>query len=121
MQGHALPITGTGEETRDFTYVVDIVDGLLRAGYFEEAIGEELNLASGQETNILEMAEKINELTGNKAGIIRAPPRVWDTKKRLLASVEKARNLIGYEPDRTSMKVSKSPSTGSGTTGSNRS
>jgi len=43
--------------------------------------------ASGAETNILQMAERINELTGNKAGILRAEPRKWDTKKRLLAKV----------------------------------
>ena len=42
MQGQPLPITGTGEETRDFTYVGDIVDGLLRAGYFNAAVGQEL-------------------------------------------------------------------------------
>jgi nucleoside-diphosphate-sugar epimerase len=94
-----LPFTGTGDETRDFTFVGDIVDGLLRAGYFESAIGEEFNLASGREIKILEMAEKVNALVGNKAGILRAPPRVWDTKKRLLASVEKAGKLIGYNPD----------------------
>ena len=44
------------------------------------------------------MAEEINRLTGNQAGILRAPPRVWDTKKRLLASIDRARELIGYEP-----------------------
>jgi len=35
-----FPITGTGEKTRDFTYVGDLVDGFLRAGYFEEAVGQ---------------------------------------------------------------------------------
>ena len=98
MSGLPLPFTGTGEETRDFTYVGDIVDGLLRAGYFEQAIGQEMNLASGRETKILELAEKVNELVGNSAGIKRAPARVWDTKKRLLASVDRARDLLGYEP-----------------------
>jgi nucleoside-diphosphate-sugar epimerase len=96
--GLPLPFTGTGGETRDFTYVMDIVDALLRAGYYEEAIGQEMNIASGRETNILEMAEQINELTGNRAGIVRAEPRVWDTKKRLLASIDRARELLGYEP-----------------------
>jgi len=98
LQGLPLPFTGTGEETRDFTYVMDIVDALLRAGYFEEAVGQEMNIASGQEVKILEMAEKINELVGNPAGIKRAQPRVWDTKKRLLASIGRARELLGYEP-----------------------
>ncbi|HEX9028201.1 MAG TPA: NAD-dependent epimerase/dehydratase family protein, partial [Anaerolineales bacterium] len=98
LLGKPLPFTGGGEETRDFTYVMDIVDALLRAGYYEAAIGQEMNIASGCETNILEMAELINRLTGNPAGIQRAPARVWDTKKRLLASIERAKNLIGYEP-----------------------
>ncbi len=98
MNGLPLPFTGTGEETRDFAYVMDIVDALLRAGYFEQAIGQEMNIASSKETNILQMAEHINELTGNQAGIKRAPPRVWDTKKRLLACVDRANELLGYKP-----------------------
>jgi UDP-glucose 4-epimerase len=98
LSGLPLPFTGTGSETRDFTYVMDIVDALLRAGYFEQAIGKEMNIASGRETNVLEMAELINQLVGNQAGIVRAEPRVWDTKKRLLASIDRARELVGYEP-----------------------
>lgn len=98
MKGLPLPITGTGEETRDFTYVGDIVDGLLRAGVMESAIGQEFNLASGKETRIIDLAHMINEMTGNKAGIRFAQRRRWDTKSRLLASIDKARALIGYEP-----------------------
>src|SRR5206468_12233376 len=56
MKGRPLTITGTGEETRDFTYVGDIVDGLLRSGQSEAAIGEEFNLASGVETRIVDLA-----------------------------------------------------------------
>ncbi len=99
MQGEPLPITGTGEETRDFTYVGDIVDGLLRAGYFEAAVGQEFNLASGKETRIIDLAEMINTQVGNKAGVSFAQRRKWDTKSRLLASVDRAGQLIGYEPN----------------------
>jgi UDP-glucose 4-epimerase len=98
MQGKPLPITGSGEETRDFTYVGDIVDGLLRAGYFEAAIGQEFNLASGQETRIIDLARMINEQVGNEAGVMFTARRKWDTKSRLLASVARAKELIGYEP-----------------------
>jgi nucleoside-diphosphate-sugar epimerase len=98
MQGKPLPITGSGEETRDFTYVGDIVDGLLRAGYFEAAVGQEFNLASGQETRIIDLARMINEQVGNEAGVIFTARRKWDTKSRLLASVARAKELIGYEP-----------------------
>ena len=99
MKGQPLPITGSGGETRDFTYVGDIVDGLLRAGASESAVGQEFNLASGKETRIIDLAEMINQATGNTAGIQFAQRRKWDTKSRLLASVDRARELIGYEPN----------------------
>ena len=92
-----LPITGTGEETRDFTFVEDIVDGVLRAGVVPEAVGEAMNLASGRETKIIELATMINELTGNK-GIKFVARRDWDKIIRRRASIEKARKIIGYEP-----------------------
>jgi UDP-glucose 4-epimerase len=101
MKGKPLPITGSGEATRDFTYVGDIVDGLMRSGVMDSAIGEEFNLASGVETRIIDLAEQINGILGNRAGIQFAEKRKWDTKSRLLASVEKARNLIGYNPNTT--------------------
>jgi len=99
MLGKPLPITGTGEETRDFTYVGDIVDGLLRMGYYKEAIGEAFNLAAGREIKIKYLAEKVNELTGNKAGIIYKERRKWDTKPTMLASNEKAKKILGFNPD----------------------
>ena len=98
LQGKPLPITGTGEETRDFTYVEDIADGLMRAGSTEEAIGQEFNLASGEETRILDLAEEINKLADNAAGVVFTERRKWDTKSRLLASIDKAGALIGYRP-----------------------
>src|SRR5437867_13456001 len=47
LHGKAQPITGTGEQTRDFSYVGDIVDGLLEPGHVSEAIAHEMNIASG--------------------------------------------------------------------------
>jgi len=97
MKGLPLPITGTGEETRDFTYVGDIADGLLRAGVFESAVGQEFNLASGKETRIIDLAHMINEATVNTAGVRFAQRRKWDTKSRLLASIDRAREVISYQ------------------------
>lgn len=77
------------------------MDGLLRAGYFESAVGKEFNLASGKETRIIYLAHMVNELTGNKAGIRFAKRRKSDTKSRLLASIERARKLIDYESKTT--------------------
>ena len=98
MKGYKLPITGSGRMTRDFTFVGDVVDALLRAGYFDKAVSEEMNIASGAEIEIVQLAEMINELTNNKSGIQFTEGRKWDTKSRLLASIDRARELIGYEP-----------------------
>ena len=98
IHGQPLPITGTGEETRDFTFVEDIVEGTLRMGAIPEAVGEAINLASGTETKIINLANMINEITGNKAGVVFKPKRDWDKSTRRRASIEKARKLLGYNP-----------------------
>jgi len=98
MKGQPLPITGEGKMTRDFTYVMDIVDALLKAGESKKAIGEEMNIASAREIEIVELAKKINQLTGNKAGFTYTDRRKWDTKNRLLASIERAKSLLDYDP-----------------------
>lgn len=99
MKGYPLPIAGNPDATRDFTFVGDIVDGLLRAGYFESVVGNEMNLASGKEIRIGDLANWINDLTGNKSGTIMTGQRRWDTKSRLCASIDRANKLMGYKPD----------------------
>jgi nucleoside-diphosphate-sugar epimerase len=98
MQGKSLPITGSGEETRDFTYVLDLVQGLIKAGYYQEAIGQNFNLASSSETSIKTLAEMVNQAANSQAAINHKPKRKWDTKPRLLACIEKAKTLVRYEP-----------------------
>ena len=98
MNKQALPITGTGDETRDFTYVGDIINGLLSMAYCKEAVGEAFNLGTGREIRIGDLAEWINEITDNKAGIVFTARRNWDKKNRLLASIEKARRFLSYSP-----------------------
>jgi nucleoside-diphosphate-sugar epimerase len=98
MNKQPLPITGTGEETRDFTYVGDIVNGLLAMVCRKEAVGEAINLASGREIAIKDLATWVNELTKNDKGIIFKERRNWDKKTRLLASIEKARSVLAYSP-----------------------
>jgi len=98
MQGTSLPLTGTGEETRDFTYVLDLVQGLLKAAFYDDAIGQAFNLASGRETKIKDLIEMVNKTTNNLTPITQYPSRKWDTKKRLLASIELANKLISYQP-----------------------
>lgn len=98
MNGQQLTITGTGKETRDFTFVEDVVDGTLRMGVIPEAVGEAINLASETETKIIDLANWVNHITGNKAGIVFRDRRDWDKSVRRRASIEKAGKLLGYEP-----------------------
>ena len=98
MSGLPLTITGTGDETRDFTYVGDIVDGLLRLGSYPAARGYDVNLGSGRETRIADLAKAVNRLTRNEAGIHHLPRRDWDTKSRRWADISRARSLVGYDP-----------------------
>jgi UDP-glucose 4-epimerase len=93
-----LPITGTGEETRDFTFVEDIIDGTLRMGVVKEAVGQATNLASETETRVIDLANWINEFTRNDAGIVLRPRRDWDKVVKRRASIEKAKKILGYEP-----------------------
>jgi nucleoside-diphosphate-sugar epimerase len=98
MNGQTLPITGNGTETRDWTYVEDIIDGLLAMGLVKEAIGEAINLGSGEETRVIDMANMINELTENKEDIKYTSRRDWDVKTCLLSSIQKANEILDYKP-----------------------
>ncbi len=98
MNGRPLPITGDGTETRDWTYVDDIINGLLAMGIKEEAVGEAINLGSGHDQRVIDMATIINRLTGNDSGIVYTERRDWDVKNKLLSSIKKAKKLLGYSP-----------------------
>jgi len=98
MNKQALPITGDGSETRDWTYVDDIVNGLLAMGIKKDAIGEAINLGSATETHVIDMANMVNDLTENYAGIAYTKRRNWDVKHRLLSSIDKAKKILDYKP-----------------------
>ena len=97
-KGLPLPITGDGTETRDWTYVGDIVNGLLVMGIEEKAIGEAFNLGASKEQRVIDMANTVNHLTGNDAGIEYKERRDWDVKTRLLSCITKAEKTLNYKP-----------------------
>jgi nucleoside-diphosphate-sugar epimerase len=98
MQGKPLPITGTGDEVRDFNYVDDTVDGMIRVMSCGTVPGSVYNLGSGKGTTILDLAGMINRIAGNPAGIAFVPRRSWDTVTRRIGNIGKARAGVGYEP-----------------------
>jgi UDP-glucose 4-epimerase len=93
-----IPITieNRGIATRDFIHVKDIVRGLALCAV-KGIPGEVYNLASGVETSILELAEKINELCGSNVPLAFLPPREWDHSGKRYGSTEKSRKDLGFE------------------------
>ena len=67
-------------------------------GVIPEAVGEAFNLASETETKVIDIANMVNKMTGNRNGLEFAPRRDWDKINRRRASIEKARRVLGYEP-----------------------
>lgn len=98
MNSLPLPITGDGSETRDWTYVDDIINGLLSMGIKEEAVGEAINLGSGKDEKVIDMANMVNKVTGNESGVAYMERRDWDVKTKLLSSIDKAKKLLDYKP-----------------------
>jgi nucleoside-diphosphate-sugar epimerase len=92
-----LRVHGDGSATRDFVHVDDVVEGLVRLARTPRVEGEAFNLASGVETSIRELAETVNELTGNEAGIEEEPVRAWDRSLHRVGSTAKSRERLGFE------------------------
>jgi UDP-glucose 4-epimerase len=98
LHDEPLVITGTGEETRDFIFVDDLVDGLVRCAVTPAAHGEAINLGTGRQTRVIDLANTIIELSGSRSEIVYAPRRAWDHSLRRQADNSKARDVLGLAP-----------------------
>jgi nucleoside-diphosphate-sugar epimerase len=96
LKGLPLQLDNEGRASRDFIYVGDIVEGLLRCATDGEP-GGVYNLASGVETSIRELAERVNELCGNEGNLELGRARDWDRSGHRFGSTEKARTELGFE------------------------
>jgi dTDP-glucose 4,6-dehydratase len=92
---------GSLHPTRDLNFVADTVAGFVRAAEAPRAVGETINLGSGLEISVGELAEAIVQMTGSKARPVSEAARVRPANSevdRLLADNRKARELLGWEP-----------------------
>ena len=96
-EGRAPSIHGDGRQTRDFTYVGDVVAGVLRACEAPGAAGEVINLAGGGRISLLDLVETLNRILGRSIAPAFGPPREGDVRDSQ-ADVTKARALLGFEP-----------------------
>jgi dTDP-glucose 4,6-dehydratase len=97
LLGQPLTVYGDGSQTRSFCYVEDLVDGIIRLLYSEEHLP--VNIGNQHEMTILQFAETINEIVGNKAGIIfvKDARSVRDPQQRQ-PDITRARGILGWEP-----------------------
>jgi UDP-glucose 4-epimerase len=98
LHGEPLVITGTGEETRDFIYVDDLVTGLLAAAEATAAPGEAFNLGTGIQTRVIDLAEIVIKACRSSSQIEFAPRRPWDRSIHREADISKARSVLGFRP-----------------------
>ena len=98
MEGRAPTVNGEGLQTRDFTYIDNVVQvNLLAAQAPEEACGEAYNVACGGRISLLDLIGKLNEILGTRLEPAFGPPRAGDIQHSL-ADISKAGRLLGYRP-----------------------
>ncbi|MDW8067541.1 MAG: SDR family oxidoreductase [Anaerolineae bacterium] len=90
-------IYGDGQQTRDFVYVGDVVEALIRAGEQERAVGSVLNIAWGKETSLLRLVALLNRVLGTDLRPEFAPPRSGDIR-RSAGDSRRAQALLGWRP-----------------------
>ena len=96
-EGRRPTIFGDGEQTRDFTYVANVVDGVLRACHAKGASGEVINVATGGRVSLNRLFGVVHDLVGGNIEPIYADPRTGDVRDSQ-ADIAKARRILGYEP-----------------------
>jgi nucleoside-diphosphate-sugar epimerase len=97
LQGHQPIIYGDGEQTRDFTYVANVVDGVLRACEAPKAAGEVINVATGGRISLNELLRVMNTIVGSHLQAVYKEERAGDVKDSQ-ADISKAKALLGYTP-----------------------
>lgn len=94
-------LLGETTSTRDFTFVADTAEGFLRIAACDEALGQPINIGTGQEISILQLAETIAAVVGTECRIKQDPQRIRPDKsevRRLCAGTELARRVLGWSP-----------------------
>jgi UDP-glucose 4-epimerase len=97
LTGGSLVVFGDGHQTRDFVYVDDVVDSLVAAATAGQVNRAVINIGSGQETSIHELAGRIARATDRRADFLYNRTQSWGVS-RLVADVTLARELLGWEP-----------------------
>ncbi len=104
LSGRPLTVYGTGEQTRCFGYVGDIIKALVQLVDHPQAIGEVFNIGSSEEVSITQLAEKIREITGSTSEIVYVPyseayEAGFEDMPRRVPDTTKIAGLLGFRPE----------------------
>jgi nucleoside-diphosphate-sugar epimerase len=91
------PVHGDGKQTRDFTYIDNVVDANLKAATARDVSGEVLNIACGEAYSVLDIVDVVNKILKKSIKPKFTPPRPGDVRDTL-ADISKAKRLLSYEP-----------------------
>jgi UDP-glucuronate decarboxylase len=97
LRGEDITVYGDGSQTRSFCYIDDMVEGLIRLMNTPDEITGPINLGNPNETPILELAQKIIELTGSNSKIV-FKPLPQDDPRRRCPDITKAKIILNWEP-----------------------
>lgn len=104
LAGKPMVVFGSGNQTRDFTFVTDTAEGILRAGLEPAAVGQTLNLGSGREITVNELARQVAKVAERaETKVVHDNPRPGEVM-RLYADNTRSRELLGFEPKITLME-----------------
>ena len=103
MSGRPITVYGSGEQTRCFGYVKDVVSALMSLMDKDEAVGQVFNIGSSEEVSIMELARKVKELTGSKSEIVtvaydEAYEEGFEDMPRRVPDTSKVTALTGFQP-----------------------
>ena len=91
-------IYGDGEQSRDFTYIDNVVDANLKAAETTKGIGQIINVANGERTTLNELFTELRELTGKHDAVVDYQETRAGDVKHSLADISRARDFLGFEP-----------------------
>src|SRR4051794_12194662 len=98
MAGEPLTIYGDGTQTRDFVFVSDLANGLIRAAETPDVGGEVFQLASGVETSLNDLVRMLGEVSGTTPEVRHEPTRAGEIQRNY-SLIDKARDRLGYAPE----------------------
>jgi len=98
LRGDPITVYGTGQQTRSFCYVADLIDGIFRMSQSDKSVSGPINIGNPTERTMLEFAQEIKRLTNSSSEIVYEPLPTADDPKQRKPDITKAKAILGWEP-----------------------